>query len=150
MAAIKSAANSVGRSMTFPPRRSERPYWLSLLGPQQWSRPTAIIVRATPRRGKRPSRSRHQHNLYQLRQYDLRPSAARFLTVLPIHKAELVEATAKAFTITGIADCCAPATSGHTAAAPPSSVMNLRRFTRLPRRRGRAAAAAHRARAPLL
>jgi hypothetical protein len=67
-------------------------------------------------------------------QYDLRPSAARFLTVLPNHKAELVEAAAKAFTITGIADCCAPATSGHTAAAPPSSVMNARLFTRSPRR----------------
>ena len=30
--------------------------------------------------------------------------------------------------ITGIADCCAPAASGHTA-APPSSAMNTRRFT---------------------
>ena len=31
--------------------------------------------------------------------------------------------------ITGIADCCARAASGH-AAAPPSSVMNSRRFIR--------------------
>ena len=39
--------------------------------------------------------------------------------------------------ITGIAGCCARAASGH-AAAPPSSVMNSRRLTRSPRRRGRA------------
>src|SRR5262245_57869339 len=39
--------------------------------------------------------------------------------------------------ITGIAGRCAPAASGH-AAAPPSSVMNARRFIRSPRRRGRA------------
>src|SRR5262249_32784107 len=31
--------------------------------------------------------------------------------------------------ITGIAGCCARAASGHAAAAPPSSVMNVRRFT---------------------
>jgi hypothetical protein len=31
--------------------------------------------------------------------------------------------------ITGIADCCARAATGHTAAAPPSSVMNLRLTT---------------------
>jgi hypothetical protein len=30
--------------------------------------------------------------------------------------------------ITGIADCCARAASGHAAAVPPSSVMNARRF----------------------
>ena len=41
--------------------------------------------------------------------------------------------------ITGIAGCCARAASGHAAAAPPSSVMNSRRFIRSPRRRGRAA-----------
>jgi hypothetical protein len=35
--------------------------------------------------------------------------------------------------ITGIPACCARATSGH-AAAPPSSVMNCRRFIRSPRR----------------
>ena len=35
--------------------------------------------------------------------------------------------------------CCARAASGHAAAAPPSSVMNSRRFIRSPRRRGRAA-----------
>ena len=44
--------------------------------------------------------------------------------------------------ITGIAGCCARAASGHAAAAPPSSVMNSRRFIRSPRRRGRAASAA--------
>ena len=49
--------------------------------------------------------------------------------------------------ITGIAGCCARAASGH-AAAPPSSVMNSRRFIRSPRRRGRAASAARRGRAP--
>jgi hypothetical protein len=43
--------------------------------------------------------------------------------------------------ITGIGTCCAPATSGHAAAAPPSSVMNSRRLTRSPRRRGLAASA---------
>jgi len=31
--------------------------------------------------------------------------------------------------ITGIAACCARAASGHETAAPPSSVMNSRRFT---------------------
>src|SRR4051794_15840175 len=31
--------------------------------------------------------------------------------------------------ITGIADCCARPTSGHAAAAPPSSVTNSRRLT---------------------
>jgi len=31
--------------------------------------------------------------------------------------------------ITGIADCCARAVSGHATAAPPSSVMNSRLFT---------------------
>jgi CheY-like chemotaxis protein len=36
--------------------------------------------------------------------------------------------------ITGIA-CCARAASGHAAAAPPSSVMNSRRFIQSPRRR---------------
>src|SRR5262245_40539173 len=35
--------------------------------------------------------------------------------------------------------CCARTASGHAAAAPPSSVMNWRLFTRSPRRRGRAA-----------
>jgi hypothetical protein len=39
------------------------------------------------------------------------------------------------------ADCCARAASGH-AAAPPSTVMNLRRFIQSPRRRGRAASEA--------
>jgi len=38
----------------------------------------------------------------------------------------------------------ARAASGHAAAAPPSSVMNSRRLTRSPRRRGRAASAASR------
>ena len=38
--------------------------------------------------------------------------------------------------------------SGQPAAAPPSSVMNSRRFIRSPRRRGRAALAARRGRAP--
>ena len=40
------------------------------------------------------------------------------------------------------APCCAPAASGHAAAAPPSSVMNARRFTRSPRRRAKAESAA--------
>src|SRR5262249_23129950 len=40
---------------------------------------------------------------------------------------------------TGIAGCCARA--GHATAAPPSSVMNSRRFIRSPRRRGRAGSA---------
>jgi hypothetical protein len=31
---------------------------------------------------------------------------------------------------TGIAGCCARAASGHAAAAPPSRVMNARRFIR--------------------
>src|SRR5262249_25411695 len=35
--------------------------------------------------------------------------------------------------------CCARAASGHAAAAPPSAKMNVRRFIRSPRRRGRAA-----------
>jgi hypothetical protein len=35
--------------------------------------------------------------------------------------------------------CCARAMSGHAAAAPPSSVMNSRRLTRSPRRRGQGA-----------
>src|SRR6516165_9736443 len=38
-----------------------------------------------------------------------------------------------------LAGCCARPAVGHAAAAPPSSVMNSRRFTRSPRRRGRAA-----------
>ena len=50
--------------------------------------------------------------------------------------------------ITGIAGCCARAASGHAAAAPPSSVMNSRRFIRSPRRRGRAASAERQGRAP--
>ena len=44
--------------------------------------------------------------------------------------------------------CCARAATGHIAAAPPSSVMNSRRFIRSPRRRARAASAAPRARVP--
>jgi len=44
--------------------------------------------------------------------------------------------------------CCACAASGHTAAAPPSSLMNCLRFTRSPRRHERAASAAPRCRAP--
>ena len=43
--------------------------------------------------------------------------------------------------------CCARAASGHAAAAPPSSVMISRRFTRSPRRRGQAMSAAGRGRA---
>jgi HNH endonuclease len=43
--------------------------------------------------------------------------------------------------------CCARAASGH-AVAPPSNVMNARRFTRSPRQRGRAASAELRDRAP--
>ena len=50
--------------------------------------------------------------------------------------------------ITGIADCCARAASGHATAPPPSSDMNSRRVIRSPRRRGRAASAALRGRAP--
>jgi len=46
--------------------------------------------------------------------------------------------------ITGIAGCCARAASGHVTAAPPSSVMNSRRFIRSPHRRERAAWPAHR------
>jgi hypothetical protein len=42
----------------------------------------------------------------------------------------------------------ARAASGHAAAAPPRREMNSRRFTRSPRRRGRAASQAHRGRAP--
>src|SRR5262249_4884421 len=38
--------------------------------------------------------------------------------------------------------CCARAASGQAAAAPPSSDMNVRRFIRSPRRRGRAKSAA--------
>ena len=49
----------------------------------------------------------------------------------------------------GIAGCCARAASGHAAAAPPSSVMNSRLFTRSPRRRGRARSAALSGRASL-
>ena len=37
---------------------------------------------------------------------------------------------------TGIAGCCARATNGHVATAPPSSEMNSRRIIRSPRRRG--------------
>ena len=37
--------------------------------------------------------------------------------------------------ITGSAACCARAKSGHEVAAPPSSVTNVRRFTRSPRQR---------------
>jgi hypothetical protein len=44
--------------------------------------------------------------------------------------------------------CCAPAASGHTVAAPPRRVMNSRRFTRSPRRRGQAALAGRPGRAP--
>ena len=47
-----------------------------------------------------------------------------------------------------IAGCCARAASGHAAAAPPSSVMNSRRFIRSPRRRGRAASPARQGQAP--
>src|SRR5262245_5911297 len=43
--------------------------------------------------------------------------------------------------MTGTAGCCARAATGH-AAAPPSSVMNSRRFIRSPRRRWRAVLAA--------
>src|SRR5215471_1901929 len=35
--------------------------------------------------------------------------------------------------ITGIAGCCVPATSGHAAVAPPSSVMNARRLIVAPK-----------------
>ena len=40
--------------------------------------------------------------------------------------------------------CCARAGTGHAAAAPPSSVMNSRRLTRSPRRRGREGSAVFR------
>jgi hypothetical protein len=44
--------------------------------------------------------------------------------------------------------CCARAASGHVAAAPPSSEINSRLFTRSPRRQARAASPAHRGRTP--
>ena len=44
--------------------------------------------------------------------------------------------------ITGSASCCARAASGHATAAPPSSVMNSRRFIQSPRRQPRAESAA--------
>ena len=44
--------------------------------------------------------------------------------------------------------CCARATSGHVATAPPSTAMTSRRFIRSPRRRGRAASGALQGRAP--
>ena len=50
--------------------------------------------------------------------------------------------------ITGIAGCCACATIGHVAAAPPRSVMNSRRLIRSTCRRGQAASAARSGRAP--
>jgi hypothetical protein len=49
--------------------------------------------------------------------------------------------------IDSFAGCCALAASGHATAAPPSSVMNARRFIRSPRRRGRAQLQEYRARA---
>src|SRR6516162_1144123 len=49
----------------------------------------------------------------------------------------------------GTLDCGGRATSGHAAAAPPSSVMKSRRLlTRSPRRRGQGASAARRDPAP--
>ena len=50
--------------------------------------------------------------------------------------------------VTGFSEDPQLAPGGHAAAAPPSSVMNSRRLTRSPRRRGRAAWAARRGRAP--
>jgi hypothetical protein len=44
--------------------------------------------------------------------------------------------------------CCARAASGHATAVPPSSVINSRRFTRSPRRRGRAWPAGFRGQGP--
>ena len=46
---------------------------------------------------------------------------------------------------TGTAGCCDRAARGHATVAPPRNVMNCRRFTRSPRRRGRAAWPARRA-----
>src|SRR4029077_16631203 len=46
--------------------------------------------------------------------------------------------------------CCALAASGHATAAPPSSVMNSRRFVRSPRRRGRVGLPVHPGQGPLL
>src|SRR5262249_6216496 len=43
--------------------------------------------------------------------------------------------------VTFPAGCCALAARGHAAAAPPSTVMNWRRFIRSPRRRGQAPSA---------
>ena len=48
---------------------------------------------------------------------------------------------------TGIAGCCAHASSGHAAPAPPTSAMNSPRLIRSPHRRGRVALAALRGRA---
>jgi hypothetical protein len=47
-----------------------------------------------------------------------------------------------------VSNGCAPAASGHTAAAPPRSVMNSRRLIRSPRRRRRAVLAGPQAQAP--
>src|SRR5262249_58695993 len=46
--------------------------------------------------------------------------------IFALDKSALFEALAECET--GIAGCCARAASGHPAAAPPSSVMNWRRF----------------------
>ena len=49
----------------------------------------------------------------------------------------LFEAPARMYPTRGVLpDCCARAATGHVAAAPPSSPMNSRRFTRSPRPRG--------------
>src|SRR5262249_21101505 len=67
--------------------------------------------------------------------HELASSAAR-IALLVMRSENPSDDTPLRNPITGIAGCCARAASGH-AAAPPSSVMNSRRFIRGPRRRGR-------------
>src|SRR5215472_10516885 len=104
-----------------------------------------VAITATPRCTKSPSNSGSRAlSLYAKRNSTatLRPSM-KPVSFKPLRNAPTTPALSSGtpgYTnpITGIPGCCAPAASGH-AAAPPSSVMNSRRFIvaiiRSPRRR---------------
>jgi hypothetical protein len=140
-----------------PPRGRSSPAGAGSASRSSPAPPRGVLERRT--RGTAPSASRYAHHstrntererlnadreLSYARaraQSNKGPALLRLLTAAP-HAAQINQSR----TDQSVA-CCARAASGHAAAAPPSSVMNSRLFTRSPRRRVAGESKAHRDRA---
>src|SRR5262249_10916423 len=88
---------------------------------------------------KRSGRPSAQRYLIVTVRPSIQPSSPKRRTKASVHGRQTDAAAAPRRPMVGtFPGCCAVAASGHAAAAPPSSVMTLRRFIQSPRRRGRA------------